>query len=314
MKHKSLYILLAAETAALTVLLILTSIFPTLFSSLFAFPFEQIGDALRALSLSGWFGNGLALMLWGALSLAPLAAGLRHVSEAERRPENIALVFLSASLLYVLWGMADPSAFWLLMPQVSQLGLGFVKALMGGLVWSMLVLWFILRLLRLFKAGDMPRLMAYLERMLWALCALFAGVIVLACGGELSAALKNAGGAGDRVMQCLGFAVSALPYGLDIAVIVLGMDLIQAVKEGDREAAEMAAEKLSGFCCLSLALCAGSAALFNVLQILFASQLTDVSVNVTIPVTSLAFVLAVLLVSRLIAENRRLQDDNDLFI
>lgn len=314
MKHKRLYILLAAETAVLTVLLVLTGSFPALFSSLFAFPFEQIGAVLRALSLSGRLGNGLALMLWGALSLSPLLAVLRHMGEPGRRFENMARGFLSASLLFALWGMADPSLLLRLMPSLAKLGLGIGKALMGGLVWSVFVFWLILCLLRLFKAGDMPRLLTYSERMLYVLCALYIAEIVLSCGGALSAALKNAGGAWDRFFQILGFVVSALPYGMDLAVTVRGIDLLQALGGGDRAMAETAAGKLSRLCCLSLAVSAGSVALFNMLQLLFASRCTSVSVNVAIPVMSMAFVLAVLLVSRLIAENRRLQDDNDLFI
>lgn len=314
MKHKGLYIMLAGEAAGLTVLLLLQNSFPAIFSSLFAFPFEQIGAGLRALSLSGRLGNGLALALWGALSLLPAAAALKHGKKAERRYENAALIVLSAALLYVLYGMADPAAFRLLTPQLALLGMDFVKALMGGLVWSILVLWFILCLLRLFKAGDTPRLMSYLECMLWALCALFVGGIVLSCGGDLAESLKSGGAAGDRAIQLLGFAVSALPYGLDIVVTVLGMELLRAMREEARERVETAAEKLSGFCCTSLALSAGAATVFNVLQVLVASQLTEVSVHVAIPVMSLGFVLAVLLVSRLIVENRRLQEDNDLFI
>lgn len=314
MKQKSYYILLAAEAAALAGLLFLQNSFPAIFSSLFAFPFEQLGAGLRILSLSGRLGNGLALALWGALSLLPAAAALRHVKEAERRYENAALVLLSAALLYVLYGMADPAAFQRLVPRLSFLGTGFVKALMGGLVWSILALWFILRLLRLFRAGDTPCLLSYMERMLWALCVLFVGGIVLSCGGELAANLKSGSAAGDRAIQILGFAVSALPYGLDIAVTVMGMELLRAMRTENRETVETAAERLSGFCCISLALSAGAATAFNVLQVLFASQLTQVSVHVTVPVMSLAFVLAVLLVSRLIVENRQLQDDNDLFI
>jgi hypothetical protein len=36
--------------------------------------------------------------------------------------------------------------------------------------------------------------------------------------------------------------------------------------------------------------------------------------TVQIPVLTIAFVLAVLLLSRFIAENKRLKDDNDMFI
>ena len=48
--------------------------------------------------------------------------------------------------------------------------------------------------------------------------------------------------------------------------------------------------------------------------VLFSRFLSNISVNVEIPVVSLAFILLILILSRLIVENRKLQSDNDLFI
>ena len=50
------------------------------------------------------------------------------------------------------------------------------------------------------------------------------------------------------------------------------------------------------------------------LQVLAASAIGDVNVKLSLPVLELAFLLAVLLLSRLLAHGQRLQEDNDLFI
>ena len=74
------------------------------------------------------------------------------------------------------------------------------------------------------------------------------------------------------------------------------------------------ADALSRRCCLALGITAVSTVILNVVQLLLSNWLSNISVSVDIPFISLAFVLLILLLSRLIAENRRLRDDNDLFI
>ena len=47
---------------------------------------------------------------------------------------------------------------------------------------------------------------------------------------------------------------------------------------------------------------------------MFLGELHTVHINVYVPVLSVAFVLAVLLLNRLLGENKSLKEDNDLFI
>lgn len=111
MNRKKLLIFLAAEAAVLLALVFAAGNWPEIFSSLFAFPFEQLGAALGALSLRGSFGNGLALAVWGGVSLAPLAFALGHVGDRTRRWENLSLAVLSLARFLqccALW--PDPGA------------------------------------------------------------------------------------------------------------------------------------------------------------------------------------------------------------
>ena len=57
MKEKHLFTLLSVEAAACVLFCILQRSLSGLFSTLIAFPFEQIGAGLRAMSLSGTVGN-----------------------------------------------------------------------------------------------------------------------------------------------------------------------------------------------------------------------------------------------------------------
>ena len=64
MKERHLFTLLSVEAAACVLFCILQRSLSGLFSTLIAFPFEQIGAGLRVLSLSGAVGNVVAIILY----------------------------------------------------------------------------------------------------------------------------------------------------------------------------------------------------------------------------------------------------------
>ena len=71
MKERHLFTLLSVEAAACVLFCILQRSLSGLFSTLIAFPFEQIGAGLRVLSLSGAVGNVIAIILYMLLGLIP---------------------------------------------------------------------------------------------------------------------------------------------------------------------------------------------------------------------------------------------------
>jgi len=74
MKSKSFFPVLILEVIACIAFCLLQMHFSTLFSTMIAFPFEQIGWCLRTLSLSGPAGNIAAIIIYIAVSLIPCAA------------------------------------------------------------------------------------------------------------------------------------------------------------------------------------------------------------------------------------------------
>lgn len=314
MNQKLLYILLFSEFSVLLALVLLTAEFPSLFSSFLAFPFEQIGMGLRALSLTGRLGNGLALAIWVGLSASPLISVMKHKGNKSCNNESIALALLSVSLLFVLMGMANPVMIVSVFPDIGGGGLPAMKSIMGSAVWSIAVLWGVLRLLRLFRAGDTNKLLGYLRALLYTLCALFTGIIAISCGSVLAGGLADIQRSMDGVMTIVRFLVAALPYALDIVITLSALTLLDALLSDDASGAVNCTNKLSRLCCLSLGITTVSMAVLNILQLVLSPWLSDIAGTVKIPIMSLAFVLAVLLVARLIAENRQLKEDNDLFI
>lgn len=314
MKRKSFIVLMGAVFVALMALVLFVDGLPTVFSSVMAFPFEQIGAGLRALALTGNFGNGFALALCIALSFLPILSVLRHRGEKDYLSENIVLCCMSIAVFITLFSMANPSKLLSAYPFFTGEALPVVKGLMGCTVWSVIILWIILRLVRLFRGGDTKKLLCYLRVALHALCILFVAVIAISCGSTLLDGLSATQKSIDNVMAITRFIASSLPYIFVIGITLSLLTLLDAYIEKNEEDTVRHADLLSKRCCLALGVTAASATILNVLQLLLSRFLSNVSVNVEIPVVSLTFILLILILSRLIVENWKLQSDNDLFI
>ena len=314
MKRKSFIVLMGAVFVALMALVLFVDGLPTVFSSVMAFPFEQVGAALRALALTGNIGNGFALALCIALSFLPILSVLRHRGEKDYLSENIVLCCMSIAVFITLFSMANPSKLLSAYPFFTGEALPVVKGLMGCTVWSVIILWIILRLVRLFRGGDTKKLLCYLRVALHALCILFVAVIAISCGSTLLDGLSATQKSIDNVMAITRFIASSLPYIFVIGITLSLLTLLDAYIEKNEEDTVRHADLLSKRCCLALGVTAASATILNVLQLLLSRFLSNVSVNVEIPVVSFTFILLILILSRLIVENWKLQSDNDLFI
>ena len=318
MRHKTLMIMLVCEAALLFILVLLTNRFPGLFSSMMAFPFEQIAIGIKALSKTGRVGNGMAAALWVGISLLPLIPALRYRQNKAAVMEKISLYSLSCVLLLALYGMINPHVFCTFIPEAEGEYLAVVKAIIGVSVWSVIVLCVVLRIIRLFRLSDKVSLLRYLRMILHILCLLFAAAAVISLGSSLTALSSQK--VSDNIINALRAVIASTPYILDIAIIISTLNLFDIVITEDQNGMEgqneivRTAEKLSKICCVALGITAALSAIFNVLQIILMRQLTNVATTVEIPIISIMFVGVVLLLSRLLVENKQLRDDNSLFI
>ena len=97
MKERHLFTLLSVEAAACVLFCILQRSLSGLFSTLIAFPFEQIGAGLRVLSLSGAVGNVVAIILYMLLGLIP--AGIWGFLHWRKKSEPLDFMLLAISAL-----------------------------------------------------------------------------------------------------------------------------------------------------------------------------------------------------------------------
>ncbi len=327
---------------------------PAWFSTVFAFPFEQIGRVLRAMSLSGMAGNVVAWILYAVLCLAPVIYVVWRIGRKRARigetgdtgetdgavetsisfkqwfrarGEELLLLVLGVVLGFVLYAMINPAVIpgwlgaWL---GAGEAGIRMGKSLLGGLVYSILVAYLVLRLLRRVRTADS----ATLWPCLWWLLAILAVCCVFMAVGANTIKLANSvrdlyasnTGAYKGLELTLFFlagqyTVECLPYVLGIQIAFAGMKLVEALRQDlYSETAVAAADRLSYLCGRMLVVTVLSHSIFYLLQMVFASRLRLIHGQVVIPLFTIGVVLAVLLLLQLLRRGRQLQKDNEMFI
>lgn len=281
--------------------------------SLICLPFLLAAKGLRALSLSGSIGNLAAIVLLAAMGLLPLLL-------KGKEPWNVWDLLLGLTACAIWYGeyyLINPA----LLPPILSGTVGQL-VLCGG-IYSLLLSWAVVRLLKATSAMDSRQLLRALEIFLW-ICA---GECVLSAFAALSAlpeayqALRDANTMPGLdlkptyVFLTLSQGISALEYCLDAWVLFLGAGLFRTLEAGlYTETAVAAGDRVGLWCRRSLLIIVLSNTALNLGQILFASRLHDLSAAFRLPVLSLAIVFALLVLSGLLHRGRQLQEDNELFI
>lgn len=319
MKHNKLYIFLGCEAILCMMLYLAREALPQVFTTVMAFPLEQIGILLRILSLSGKLGNAISIVLYAALCLIPAFVLFLLRKKRKLFAEDALLAVLSLVLFAVIYLMINPG----LLGEYLGNSLG-QKALLGGIAYSVLTGYILMRILRLFFAADTGRLQKYLMVLLYIINIF---IVLLVFGAQFNNLLDSfeqlrAGNKGNEhrlgmsyIFLVLKYLVDALPNALIIPVFFSGQNLINELSV-DRysDQAVACAEKLSRMCGLALIISVLSNVGLNLLQLVFINKLSVTNSSVQIPVFSIVFVLATLLLAQYIKENKRLKDDNDMFI
>lgn len=311
MKHLKLYSILGLEALLLVVFTFFSTRTPGLVSSIFAFPFEQIAALLKVLARTGAFGNGLALALGIAISLLPIVFLLN--AKRSTPVERFACIFTSIVMMIGLYGMVNPSGF---LPEELRETMGadnLAKGFLGVCIWSFLILCLILHYIRVLRKSDILSLKKIMIYGLVLISALFTASVVMGNLAGLLQSLKPNLRLAELLFEILRFLTAAVPAVLNIWVCVTFMDLLSLSMEKE-VALGSQVRKVMTACSASLVSAALLQAVFNLLQLRFIGYLSNVNAAVSVPVASMAFALLILLVSRLMVENKQLQDDQDLFI
>ena len=232
------------------------------------------------------------------------------------------MVLLSLTLFLVIYQMINPGEIYLIGGLAEALPIA--KAVLGGTVYSVLLGYVILRVLRFFYASDLGKMQDYLSALLFLLNMLFVAVISSqgiyeAIGSIKEMQVNNSGNVHlfgiNYFFIGLGYIVENLPYALNIRIVFLAMSFLENFKiDRYSEGTIASAKKLSQTCGITLSLVVSSRIAFNILQLFFGSRLFNVNSSIHIPLFSIAFVFICLLLTRLAKENKALKDENDSII
>jgi len=321
--RRKLYVgALSLEAIVCVVFSILQTSFLGVYTTAMAFPLEQIGTGLRTLSLSGSGGNVAAIVIYCATSLLPIAALLISRKKRKLLAEDGLLGLMSVALFAVLYIMINPGIISKWSNGAAALPVG--KTVLGCMVYSVICGYFVLRIMRLFSDGGTEKFFRYMSVMLSLLNVLFVYWVFGACFSGLlnSITQLKAGNTGNEhllgasyVFLALQFFADALPYAFNLFIVFAALKLLEEMQV-DRYCAQTvaAAGQISRRCTTALVATVLANIGYNLLQLVFAKSLVTINSSVQIPVFSITFVLAALLLTRLVTENKQLKEDNDMFI
>lgn len=262
-------------------------------------------------------GRGFAAVGWVLFPLIPLVKACRYKRGKETLWERIALFALSGTILFALYGVTHPRLF---LPDAAAFAqdikekLTWVKALFGGSVWGMLILYLILYFLRLFLQGGKDQRFRYGRTVLCVLCVSLSVAAAISLAEGCLPLLEPWLSGIDRGFGAVLVLKKVLPYLFDTAILFRLLALLEVAEQGELAGVARSAAGVSRICCLALGITTAVTAAANLLQVAVMHWLSNISVTVDIPIVSMAFTVMVLLFSHLLVENKELREDNELFI
>ena len=296
--------------------------FPVVFPTAMSYPFDLIGLALRALSLSSGAGNAVALTIYIAICILPLAALVILRIRRKLHPEDYLLGLLSVALFAVLYLMVNPRL--ISMFTDGHLGQPYGQMALGCVIYSLAAGYIVFKILRLFTAGDADALYRYTAIVLVLFGLVFTFMIFGVSFPALYVALPDVqlsdlwlgmSSYYGIFYLVLRFIVDILPNLFALVIIAATLKLLECLRANRYSSqSKAAADRLSKICVAFLTATVLANIVFNLAQALMLRSLGGFEVAVQIPIVALAFGLVVLLLARFVTESKRLQDDNDMFI
>lgn len=322
MKRK-LLVFLGVEATLCILVSILQFTSAIAFTGVLAFPFEQIGQSLRTLSLLGTVGNIAAIIIYAVICLSPLAYWF--VRRKEPGAAESVLLLLSVFLFVCLYTMINPGK---MAEHFGGFDVGMVKLTMGAMVYLILVFYLVLRILRGFSQEG--KNLKYLRYILVALCVILVYSIF---ESGLTAVLEklrsfNEGntvtdffGEPQRVFTASHFFIllqglaAILPYVMELLIAFASLELISKLEENPySEAVIVSARALGKICRITVIVVLAVQIGINCLQMLMGGLILSSNYTAIIPLQTVALALMAMLLAKFFERSKQLKDDNDSII
>lgn len=288
---------------------------------IFTFPFGQIGEALRTLSLASAAGNIAATAIYLFISIAPVLYLVYRVARQKKEPDaiDILLIMMSVMLFIMMYFMVNPgyinSGLYGAMP-----GKGAALAMT---FWSMAVGYAVLKCMKASAGTDEKKLTKYLKMILIAVAAVISINMILGIFTEVIPAARGVKEIDQQLNSDYNTALflwikyfaDKVPSVLNIVVIIHGVKMVDQLRlDRYSQATIAAAENLSRICRISVTVMILTSIAVNLFQFLVWTKVYKTSYVVDIPLLSIVLCIAVLLLAKFFASDKTMKEDHDMII
>lgn len=288
---------------------------------IFTFPFGQIGEALRTLSLASAAGNIAATAIYLFISIAPVLYLVYRVARQKKEPDaiDILLIMMSVMLFIMMYFMVNPgyinSGLYGAMP-----GKGAALAMT---FWSMAVGYAVLKCMKASAGTDEEKLAKYLKVILIAVAAVIGINMILGIFTEVIPAARGVKEIDQQLNSDYNTALflwikyfaDKVPSVLNIVVIIHGVKMVDQLRlDRYSQATIAAAENLSWICRISVTVMILTSIAVNLFQFLVWTKVYKTSYVVDIPLLSIVLCIAVLLLAKFFASDKAMKEDHDMII
>ena len=287
------------------------------------FPWEQLGAALRRLSLSGHTGNAAAWGLFLLLGAIPLAAAAFLYIRQRSCKADILLAALSVMLYISMWFYANPSY---RNKYLSPLPMGtFSGYLLGAVLYSLLLTWVLLRCMIRYEGTEYRKLMSGLRFLLYVYILILAIEALWQDGVKFLASYRtmgenNSAASGLELNISTFFLIlqaitGLLPKMAELVLLIMGAGFLRSFERsafGTDTYTRLEKLRITSGRLLMLLLISNVS--ISLLQLLFARFLLSSSYIITFPLAEIIAVLGIRMLCLLYLKGKQLKEDNDMFI
>jgi type III secretory pathway component EscS len=320
--RRKLTIILLVEALALFLLSVYRPYRENFFTTLMAFPLEQLGWGLRKISLSGTIGNFISIIIYCAICLSPGVYLAFRLYRRRAHVEDGLLAVLSLILFWVIYMMINPADIAQHFGSFDLIDIN--KAFLGIVVYSIAAGYLILRMIRALKDIKTSSILKYLKILLSIICIALVYGIVGSGLMDLSSAFQQLSAGNTGAEQNLGlsyaflvlqYLVSVLPLALEIIILYAGLELIDAFKRDPYgQDVVTSSQKITRICRWTVAAIMLSQISVNILQLILGSSVHSTHYTLSIPLLSIVFVLITMLLAGYFEQARQLKKDSEMFI
>ncbi len=300
-----------------------------------ALPFVWAGVGLRALSLSGLFGNMLAVLLYVLVSLLPMWPLVRKSRRLKGNFLRLLLIAVSAYLFFLLYYMVNPTLIQTLFHAafgISDEMLITDQAILCLFFYSMLTACWIMSVLQ-----DSDRLTHKLRQLFYVLGASIIVSIFYLDVANLKGALASlpaaSGGsdpfslafgmpgmpesfpAVDGLIAILRFVSGSVPAILLLTALPMAGKLLSSLEQSffSQENQQLAAA-IAERCKLAILVSLSGMLVMGALQLLLVRYLSNVNLSGSAPILVLTVSLAMMLLGRYLERSFAVYRENQMMI